>query len=431
VPVNAQCEQGKLTASDAVREQHFGTSVSISGDVAVVGADGLGQYKLYPGAAYVFRHLGSAWIQVQKLVASDTAAGDGFGAAVAVDGTTIMVAAHDFAGYSGAVYVFEWEGTFWVQRQKLVAPDPKPGGHFGWSVAVDGDIAAIGQYGDEFSGADAAGAVCVFRRTGTFGVLEQKLIPHDSVPRGYDFFGVSVAVNGNLIVGGAPLMNEGHGAAYVFRWNGSTWVEEQKLASSPSEWGGGFAKSVAVWGDTTFVGSPDNGAPNYLPGTVSVFRYNGLSWLETQTLSASDGGPADFFGGSLSAYGNRLLVQAAGIPDPGTPFGVAYVYEFNGEQWVEKLRLTARPDVGQYGGYGKVASGARYAVVGAAGDNNACPTDPYCNSGAAYFFDIPLCVTGIPTVSTWGLVGLGFSVVAVGVLLLRRTTALKDFRVHS
>ena len=417
------CIETKLTASDTAREQHFGGAVNIDGDVAVVGADGNGQYESYPGAAYVFRRVGSAWVQEQKLVASDSAEGDGFGTAVAVDGSTIMVASHNFSGSYGAVYVFEWEGTLWVQRQKLVAPDPNPGGHFGWSVAVDGDIAAIGQYGDEFSGADAAGAVCVFRRTGTLWILEQKLIPHDSVPQGYDFFGVSVAVNGNLIVGGARLMDEGRGAAYVFRWNGTTWVEEQKLTRAQSEQHGSFGQSVAVWGATTLVGSPDNGAPNYGPGTVSVFRHNGFMWVESQTLTAADGGPGDHFGGSVSLHGNRALVQAAGIPDPGTPFGVAYVYEFGGEEWVEKRRLTSRPDVGQYGGFGAVALANRYAVVGAAGDDDACPTDPYCNSGAAYIFDINLCLNPIPAVSTWGLAVIGLSLGGIGTLLIRKRLA--------
>jgi hypothetical protein len=84
----------------------------------------------------------------------------------------------------------------------------------------------------------------------------------------------------------------------------------------------------------------------------------------------------------------------------------------------------------RHGGFGTVALGARYAIVGAAGDDDACPTDPYCNSGAAYIFDIPLCVTGIPAMSTWGLAGFGVSVLVIGALLLRRTTALEDFHGH-
>jgi hypothetical protein len=419
-PAFAQCEQAKLTASDAVREQQFGGSVGISGDVAVVGASG-GGWPGGPGAAYVYRRYGLNWIEQQKLIPSDLQEGSVLGWAVAVSGDNILVTAPGHSAVNpgdGAAYVFRYNGVGWLETQKLYPSDGFSGWHLGQSAAIDGDVAAVGQIGDSFAGAPESGAVYVYRWNGTSWVQEQKLAPPDL---GYfDHFGTSVSISGNLIVGGAP-QNEPHGAAYVFHWNGSTWVQEQKLTISQN--GPGFGNSVAVWGATALVGRPDNGTPNPGPGTVSVFRYNGLSWLETQTLTASDGGPADFFGDGVSVHGNRLLVHAVGVPDPGTPLGVVYVYEFGGEQWIEKLKLTARSDVGQYGGFGMAALGARYAVLGAAGDDNACPTDPYCNSGAAYIYDVELCLTGIPAVSTWGLVALTVSVLLAGVLLLRRSGA--------
>jgi hypothetical protein len=324
----------------------------------------------------------------------------------------------------GAAFVFRYNGVSWTETQKLYPSDGFTGWHLGMSVAIDGDVIAVGQIGDSFAGAPESGAVYVFRWNGRGWVQEQKLAPPDLGP--FDHFGTAVSASRNFIVSGAPLNNKGVGAAYVFRWNAGTWVQQQKLAASQNEQGGGFAKSVAVWGDAVFVGSPENGAPNYRPGTVSLYRYNGLTWVENQTLTASDGGPADFFGGGLSAHGNQLLVGASGIPDPTVPFGVVYVYELGGEQWIEKLKLTAPPDVGQYGGFGSAALGDRYSVLGAAADDDACPGDPSCTSGAAYIYDIQFCVTGVPAVSTWGLVGLAFSVLTVGVLLLRRRGAFTD-----
>jgi len=418
----AQCEQAKLVAGDPAREQHFGAAVGISGDVAIVGAAG-GSLPGGPGAAYVFRRYGSNWVQQQKLVPSDLQEGSVFGWAVAVSGDTIVVTAPGHSTVNpgdGAVYIFRYNGVSWLEVQKLYPLDGFMGWHLGMSVAIYGNVIAVGQIGDSFAGAPESGAVYVYRWNGSSWVQEQMLAPPDLDY--YDHFGTSVSVSGNLIVGGAPLNNQGLGAAYVFRWNAGTWVQEQKLTRSQGEQDGGFAISVAVWGDTVFVGSPQNGAPNYDPGTVLVFRNDGLSWAHTTTLTASDGGPADFFG-SVSAYGNRLLVQAAGLPNPVTPPGVVYVFQSEQGQWVEKLKLTAPPDVGQYGGFGSAALGDRYSVLGAPWDDDACPGDPSCGSGSAYIFDIRLCAPVIPAVSTWGLAVLGLSVMVVGVLLLRRGVA--------
>jgi len=342
----AQCEEAKLTASDAGRDQCFGRSVGISGDVAVAGGAGC-WIPGGPGAAYAFRRNGSSWVQQQKLVPSDLQEGSVFGWSVAVSGDTIVVTAPGHSTVNpadGAAFVFRYNGVSWVETQKLFPSDSFMGWHFGLQVAIDADVIAVGQIGEEAAGAPESGAVYVYRWNGTNWQQEQKLVPPDLGP--FDNFGASVSVSGNVIVGGAPL-NESTdtvGAAYVFRRNTGTWVQEQKLTRAQAYEDGGFASSVAVWGDTLFVGSPENGTPNnYDPGTVLVYRYNGLLWVQTETLSAADGGPLDLFGGSVSLYGNRALVQADGLPDPGTPVGIAYVYEFTGQRWLQRLRLTAPP----------------------------------------------------------------------------------------
>ena len=175
----AQCEQAKLTASDAVREQHFGAAVGISGDVAIVGAAGC-CVPGGPGAAYVFRRYGTHWAQQQKLVASDNQPGGVFGWAVGISGNTIMVCAPGATTGNpgdGAVYVFRYNGVGWMETQKLYPSDGFSGWHLGQSAAIDGDVAAVGQIGDSFAGAPESGAVYVFRWNGTSWVQEQKLAP--------------------------------------------------------------------------------------------------------------------------------------------------------------------------------------------------------------------------------------------------------------
>src|SRR5262249_23032652 len=99
---SAWTQQQKLTASDGVTNDAFGTSVALSGDTAIVGADGEASYQ---GAAYVFVRSGSAWTEQSELTASHGTAGDAFGTSVAVDGNTVVVGSPWHSSSQGAAYV--------------------------------------------------------------------------------------------------------------------------------------------------------------------------------------------------------------------------------------------------------------------------------------------------------------------------------------
>ena len=205
-------EVKKLTASDAEAEDHFGFSVAVSGDAAVVGAileDSLGPNG---GAAYVFqRDQGGAgnWGEVKKLTASDAQTEDEFGASVAVSGDTALVATNleDAGGFrAGAAYVFQRDqggAGNWGEVKKLVASDAQTGADFGGSASVSGDTAVIGAFSEEIGG-DRAGAAYVFQRDqgsqDNWGEVK-KLTASDA--RDGDYFGGSVAVSGDTAVVGA------------------------------------------------------------------------------------------------------------------------------------------------------------------------------------------------------------------------------------
>ena len=179
------------------------------------------------------------------------------------------------------------------------------GDSLGWSVALSGDLAAVGSFGD--GAAPDSGLVALFRYDGTTWTEEVKLAASDGAA--FDSFGYSVAVDGNgrLVVVGAP--NEGtpgapEGAAYVYRTDGAVWTEEAKLVpSAPSPFGFDFfGVSVAVSGDVAVVGAPFN-----TTGAAYVFRYDGASWVEEQLLLASDGRA----GRRLRLVGGRLRGSGA------------------------------------------------------------------------------------------------------------------------
>ena len=185
----AQTPQAKLTASDGAAGDNFGVGVAISGDTLVVGAfaDDAGA-----GSAYVYTRTGGVWTQQAKLTAADGAAGDLFGISVAVSGDTAVVGAYGddaTALNSGSAYVFLRTGEVWTQQPRLTAADGADEDQFGISVAVSGDTAVVGAYGDDATAINSGSAYvyvgAAVGRRGRRGGLERFLPGHPGGRRGH------------------------------------------------------------------------------------------------------------------------------------------------------------------------------------------------------------------------------------------------------
>jgi hypothetical protein len=159
-------EQAELLASDGEEQDTFGRSVSLSGDTAIIGVTGDQDNGYESGSAYVFTRTGSTWTQQAKLLASDAAAGDWFGNSVSLDGDIALIGAYlddDNGMDSGSAYVFTRTGANWVQQQKLIASDGALWDSFGSPISLDGDTAFIAATGDDDNGVDS-GSVYVFTK---------------------------------------------------------------------------------------------------------------------------------------------------------------------------------------------------------------------------------------------------------------------------
>lgn len=154
-------QEQKVFPSDPGVGQGFGFSVAISGDTAVVGAPGDSEKGMAAGAAYVFVRSGGAWTQQQKLTASDAADRAQLGWSVDLQGDRALVGSPEFKEIppgSGSVYVFERSGVAWTEANKLVAMDAAAGQKFGLACVLDGTTAAVGAPSDAEKGASAGAA---------------------------------------------------------------------------------------------------------------------------------------------------------------------------------------------------------------------------------------------------------------------------------
>ncbi|HEX3482876.1 MAG TPA: hypothetical protein VHT91_48035 [Kofleriaceae bacterium] len=209
--------QAELTVADGAADDQLGTSVALAGDTAVIGAVNAG--PAHAGAAYVFVRSGTTWTEQAQLTTADGAALDHFGASIAVSGDTAVVGAsgNDAVGQdAGAAYVFVRSGTTWAQQARLTATDAAGSDAFGAAIALGGDTALVGSRFNNERGA-SAGAAYVFARSGASWAQQAKLTAADAAA--VDFFGASVALSGDSALIGAPGRDDqgsSSGAAYLF-----------------------------------------------------------------------------------------------------------------------------------------------------------------------------------------------------------------------
>jgi hypothetical protein len=373
-------ERIKLLAHDGAHDDAFGDSVAMSGDRAVIGAftESGGFSTFFAGAAYVYYYNGTTMVEEAKLIASDRDFGDTFGDSVAISGQTIVAGApgNIDSGHDGTAYVFQYDGTQWVEQTILVPPTSSKQA-FGFSVGVSGDRVIVGADLDSENGS-FAGAAYVYQYDGAQWILQQKLLASDGASE--DAFGYAVAISGDTVVVGAHSdddLGEDAGSVYVFQFDGAQWVEQAKLHASDSAPFDTFGHAVAISDDTIVVGAMFNDDLGDRSGSAYAYRFDGSQWVEQAKLLPSDGAAFDYFGDSVSVSGGNAVI---GADKNGFGVGAAYLFHFDGTQWTEQGKMVSSDGISDdHFGYSVSVSGDA-AVIGAYAQENV--------KGAAYLFEL-------------------------------------------
>ena len=283
----------------------FGAAVAISGREVYVGQPG---NSYGPGVVYIFRQDATgAWRAAKKLTMPGATNGDGFGSALAIDGTTLLVGSAKADSGSGVVYVFTSDGAGgWRESGRLAAADRKAGDDFGSTIVVDGDrvFVAAGKQGKR-------PAVYVFHRSGTRWVADTTLSPPDTLPN--PTFGDAIASSGNRVMVGSFRADSGTGAVYVYARDPSgAWRMETRVAPPGPITGknSAFGASIVLRGDTAFIGAiQDRGA-----GAVWVFSRDSTAgrWNPVTRALPFDGSFGTRFGFAIAEVRGELWVGAPG-----------------------------------------------------------------------------------------------------------------------
>ena len=336
------CQQ--LLNSDSGANHFFGFSLSIDGDHAVIGAYGTSSAGPNTGSAYIFKRDGSNWIEQDVLKASDAASGDHFGISTAIDGDYVVIGAFrndDNGNDSGSAYIFKNNGSNWVEETILKASDASSDDHFGRSVSISDEYVLIGALRNDDNGNDS-GSAYIFKNNGSNWVEELKLTASDASAD--DRFGFSVSISGEHAIIGAYLNDEkgtNSGAAYIYRNDNNTWVEEIKLLASDATIEDRFGRNVSIYNEYVIVGSHLNDEGGEDAGAAYIFKKKNNVWIEETKLLASDATSHDWFGISVSISNSHAVAGSFQNDIGGTDTGSAYVFKRVGETWYEEALLLA------------------------------------------------------------------------------------------
>jgi len=400
-PVLAQCESAHLLASDPQLLDVMGWGADMQGDLIALGAIGDDDACTSPadcnsGAVYIFREVAGVWTQEAKLTPASSGNNFQFGHDVAVSGNRLLLGEH--VNDAGLAYIYDFDGSSWVQQAVLSGSDAQTAWHFGHSVALQGDIAVVGAMRDTHAGTEA-GSVYIFVFDGSTWVELQKITASDAGPGAR--FGRSSDIDGDVIVVGAhlhDLSGPDQGSAYVYERddNGTpadllddVWSEVAHLVPSGAGNGEFFGRSVGVSGDTIVVGAEFADPGGVATGAAYVFERQGGVWVETQELTASNGVLGDGFGISCSVDGDDIIVGAYQSDHAGLDSGATYLFRRTPLGFVESgLLLSSQAAAGDGTGdetgvcvdAGRALITSRFATASATGD------------GAGYVFDLSGCL---------------------------------------
>ena len=337
-PTGAGVAEMKLPGTSAWTPQFSSNDLTIDGDTAAVGYEGISGSLAGSVTVSTWNCTTSAWEQQQVVKGTGSADDDMFGSSVSLSGDSLVVGANyrpGSGGSSGGAYAFSRSGTTWTQFQNITAPT---GAYARWGYAIGqsgGTLAISGPLGKDPSSTVTYTGVIEILTKAPSGMWTARAMLVPSTAAYLDAFGYSLAIDGGTIIGGAPgALNfpaavSRQGKAWIFTGSGTTWTEAAALTASDGASGDWFGRSVALSGTLAIVGAPNHDSAGSNAGAAYIFTNSGGTWTQTAKLTASDATTDANFGFTVAALSStRVAVGASGA-------GKVYTFTLSGGVWTQ------------------------------------------------------------------------------------------------
>jgi FG-GAP repeat len=329
--------------------------------VGVRGADGT---ALNMGAVDTFDLKDGAWTFLERLQPAGLSAGDQFGESLAADGSWLAVSAtrHDASGAdAGAVWVYQREGPYWRNPQKLLPGMGSDGMRFGESLALAEGVLAIGA-----PGAAPAGAVLLYRVVDGVWQLDETVV--NPTPADGDRFGDAVAVDATRLLVGDPFDDAGatdRGAVHFYTQVGKNWQFGATLLPISASDRQYFGHSLSMRATRLAVGGYGADAANgtQSSGLVEIYDFVGGAWSRSGELRPATAVAGGNFGWDVALEAEMVVVGEPGYSGSAggsDRLGRAHVFtrQVSG-QWTPLTAIEASAAVAQdvFGAAVAIASG--------------------------------------------------------------------------
>ena len=270
--------------------------------------------------------------------------GTWMGFSVAIDGSLAAVGVPEYNDSKGIVGIYQKEDTEWKLLTTIRGGNGRD--EFGTSVGISGTIVVVGGYSDSL--------VYVYRQENEWAIAEKITLPEKENDH---LFGRSVAIHDSTMVVSAEGADEYKGAVYIFEKENNEWKLSQKLAPSERVEGERFGHAVDISQDHILVGAMHSNA-------AYIFERTESEWKQSARLSVP------FSSDYVVARPNSCVSILDDIAVVGTPYnsdsnwraGAAFVFEKKGDVWKQTVRLDAS-DVDRTRVYGHSVSVGRNAIV--------------------------------------------------------------------
>jgi hypothetical protein len=272
----------------------------------------------------------------------------------------------------GPVQLFLRDGPVWREAAQISHPSGDTQSNFGGALAIRGDTLVVGAPCDGARGFQA-GCAFVYQRRGTRWLLQGSL--HRSRPMAGDLHGSAVAIDDRTLVIGVPKADEGAldtGAIEVFELRDDAWTHAATLTAPTPQVGSFFGLSVAIDGNTIFVGAPGEDTDGPIAGRVHIFKRSGRTWSWDGSVGCPSGSRG-WFGASVAAAEGLAVVGAPRAARPGSEpeartRGAAWTLQKRSGRWsCHACLIPDRPEEGDSIGCSAATDG-RTVLLGATAD---------------------------------------------------------------
>jgi hypothetical protein len=401
-----------ISDEDSNTIQHFGSAVAISGNTIAVSAplDKSSSTTIINGttaasedtssshgAVYIYKYDGTNWSQ-QAYIKPPVVNNFKFGYSIDLHNDTLVVgsiyedsnqdtitngstASSDTSNsQSGAVWVFVRNGNNWSQQAYIKASNSEAGDEFGYSVAVSGDIIAVGapkessnqiiitngSTSSSNNSAYASGAVYVYKRTNG-NWAQQAYIKTSTQNWGVSnlWFGASVDLSNSILVVGAPFSASNNNDASLFLFSSNIeeeWGQNARLqASNNSNENLQLGTTVSISQSGTYIVSstglswdadrvrvfhnPDGSDPWSLQASISPTNNNIYTTNDRfgESVSISSDGGYIVIGSPFEDSNQSTITQGSSANSDNSleNSGAAYVYKRSGTTWTQDAYIKA------------------------------------------------------------------------------------------